>query len=98
MTVLVLSVALMRSGLVRRWLGYAALAPGIWLGVGGVWFVLVGPLAAGTAIGYVVPGFVLANVWVFLAAFAVWRLDDSTGDAGDSRLGRAPTGGARAGA
>jgi hypothetical protein len=64
--ILTFSIATLLADHYPAWLGWAGLIPGIWAAVGGVAFVLVGPIGAADIMLLFVPGFMLAIVWVLL--------------------------------
>jgi hypothetical protein len=73
LTTALYSAALIASTAHASVLGWAGLLPTTWSAVGGVTFILVGPLPAAELLPLFVPGFMLAMVWVFAVGVVMWR-------------------------
>ncbi len=73
MTTGLFSMALIASTEHASVLGWAGLLPTTWSAVGGVTFILVGPLPAAELLVLFIPGFMLAMVWVFAVGVVSWR-------------------------
>jgi len=73
MTTALYSTALIASPAHANVLGWAGLLPTAWSAVGGVTFILVGPLPAAELLPLFVPGFMLAMVWFFAVGLVTWR-------------------------
>ncbi len=73
MTTALFACALIASTEHSSVLGWAGLPPAAWAGVGGVTFILVGPLQAAELLLPFLPGFMLAMVWIFAVGVVSWR-------------------------
>ena len=73
MTTALFAGALIASSEHSSVLGWAGLAPAAWAAIGGVTFILVGPLQAAELLVPFLPGFMLVMVWVFAVGVVAWR-------------------------
>ena len=73
MTTALFACALIASSEHSSVLGWAGLPPAAWAAIGGVTFILVGPLQAAELLLLFIPGFMLAMVWLFALGVVSWR-------------------------
>jgi hypothetical protein len=66
--------ALLSASHYPAWLGWAGLLPAAWTGIGGIVFLLVGPLHAADMLLAFIPGFMLVKLWVFAVGATMWRV------------------------
>jgi hypothetical protein len=73
-TVLFFATALLLSPRYPTWLGWAAVIPGIWTAAGGVAFIFAGPMGAADLMAFLIPGFMLSTVWIFVVGIYLWLM------------------------
>jgi hypothetical protein len=72
-TVLLFALAVRAAGVFPAWLGWAATVPVAWTLAGGVAFILAGPLGAADIMLALVPGFMLAMIYLFILGLYLWQ-------------------------
>jgi hypothetical protein len=72
-TILLFGMAVLYSEHYPVWLGWTAIAAGLWTAIGWIAFTIIGPIKAADVMLIFIPGFMLSMIWLFIVGVFMWR-------------------------